>query len=149
MASTLTNLLFHIVFSTKSRLPLITGDIQEDLYRYIGGILRNQGGKLLEIGGMPDHVHLLVRLPARESLSNLLRAIKSDSSGWINREWRDQRFAWQSGYGAFTVSQSQVDRVRHYIRTQEEHHRGRSFEDELRVLLQHHEVEFDERYLWD
>ena len=149
MASTLTNLLYHVVFSTKGRLPLITGEIRDPLYRYIGGIIRNQGGTLIEIGGVADHVHLLARFPASKAVSDMLRDVKSDSSGWINQERRHERFGWQTGYGAFTVSQSQVRTVRRYIRRQEEHHRRTSFKEELIALLEKHEIEYDERYLWD
>ncbi|HEX9736631.1 MAG TPA: transposase [Thermoanaerobaculia bacterium] len=98
---------------------------------------------------MPDHVHCLARLPARKAVSDILRAVKSDSSGRVNREGRDDRFAWQTGHGAFTVSHSQVGKVRRYIRTQEEHHRERSFEMELLSLLKKHGIEYDEQYLWD
>ncbi len=149
MASTLTNLLYHLVFSTKGRLPLIGAEIQQPLHDYMGGIIRNQGGKTLEIGGMPDHVHCLARLPARKAVSDILRALKSDSSGWVNRKRPDDRFAWQTGYGAFTVSQSQVEKVRRYIRTQAEHHREKSFKEEFRALLEKHGVEYNEEYLWD
>ena len=149
MASTLTNLLYHLVFSTKRRLPLIDDDIQQPLYDYMGGIIRNQGGKAIEIGGMADHVHCLARLPASKAVSDILRALKSDSSGWINRERPGERFAWQTGYGAFSVSQSLVGRVRRYIQTQAEHHREGSFEEELRALLEKHGIEYNEDYLWD
>ncbi len=98
---------------------------------------------------MPDHIHCLVRFPARKSVSDMLRAIKSDSSSWVNHERPGDRFAWQTGYGAFTVSPSQVENVSLYIRTQEEHHRDRSFQTEFLSLLKKHSVEFDERYLWD
>ena len=149
MASTLTNLLYHLVFSTKGRIPLITDDIRTPLYDYMGGIIRNQGGKAIEVGGIPDHVHCLARFPARKAVSDMMRAIKSDSSRWVNRERPGDRFAWQTGYGAFTVSQSQVGRVRKYIQTQEEHHREKSFEEELLALLEKHGIEYDEEYLWD
>ncbi len=149
MASTLTNLLYHLVFSTKGRIPLIDDEIQAPLYDYMGGIIRNQGGKAIEIGGMPDHVHCLARFPARKAVSDMLRALKSDSSGWVNRERPGDRFSWQTGYGAFTVSHSQVGKVRKYIKTQEKHHRERSFEMELLALLIKHGVEYDEQYLWD
>ncbi len=149
MASTLTNLLYHLVFSTKGRVPLINGEIQAPLYDYMGGIIRNQGGKAIEIGGMPDHVHCLARFPARKAVSDMLRALKSDSSGWVNRERPGDRLAWQNGYGAFTVNHSQVGKVRKYIQTQEKHHRERSFEMELLALLKKHGVEYDEQYLWD
>ena len=149
MASTLTNLLYHLVFSTKGRLPLIGDEIQQPLYDYMGGIIRNQGGKAIEIGGMPDHVHCLARLPARKPVSDILRALRSDSSGWVNRERSSNRFAWQTGYGAFTVSQSQVGKVRNYIQTQEEHHRGKSFEMEFLPLLKKRGIEYDEEFLFD
>ncbi len=149
MASTLTNLLYHIVFSTKGRAPLITDEIREPLFKYIGGIIRNHRGVLIEIGGVADHVHFLARFPARRTVSDMLRDIKSGSSAWINDERRHEWFAWQTGYGAFTVSQSQVGTVTHYIRRQEEHHRQRSFKEELIELLRKHEIEYDERYLWN
>ena len=136
-------------FSTKGRTPLIGDTIKEPLYKYMGGIIRNQGGKMIEIGGMPDHVHCLARFPARTAVSDMLRAIKSDSSGWVNHERPGDRFAWQTAYGAFTVSQSQVENVRQYIRSQEEHHRDRSFKMEFLSLLEKHGIEYDERYLWD
>jgi REP element-mobilizing transposase RayT len=115
----------------------------------MGGIIRNQGGKTIEIGDMPDHVHCLARLPARKAVSDILRALKSDSSGWVNRERPGDRFAWQTGYDAFTVSQSQVGKVRRYIQTQAEHHRERSFEEEFLALLEKHGIEYNEDYLWD
>ena len=149
MASTLTNLLYHLVFSTKGRLPLIDDEIQQPLYDYMGGIIRNQRGKDIEIGGMPDHVHCLARLPARKAVSDILRTLNSDSSGWVNRERPTDRFAWQTGYGAFTVSQSLVGKLRRYIQTQAEHHRARSFEEELLALLEKHGIEYHEEYLWD
>jgi len=149
MESTLTNLLYHLVFSTKGRLPLIGDEIQQPLYDYMGGIIRNQGGKVIEIGGMPDHVHCLARLPARKAVPDILRILKSDSSGWVHRERPSDRFAWQTGYGAFTVSQSLVGKVRRYIQTQAEHHRARSFEEELLALLEKHGIEYNEEYLWD
>ncbi len=148
MANTYTNLLYHVVFSTKGRVPLIKDEIREPLYRYIGGIIRNQRGSLLEIGGVADHVHLLARFPASKTVSDMLRDVKSDSTGWINEERPCDRFAWQTGYGAFTVSQSQIGTVKHYIRRQEKHHRQKSFKEELVGLLQKHEIEYDERYLW-
>ena len=147
MPSTLSNLLYHVVFSTKGRLPLISQSLQEPLYKYVGGIIRNQGGTLIQIGGMSDHVHLLAQFPPRLALSDMMRAIKSDSSAWVNREQPKDRFAWQTGYGAFSVSQSQVEVVRRYIRGQEEHHRCKTFEEEFRGLLEKHGVDFDERYL--
>ena len=150
MSGTYTNLLYHIVFSTKQRIPLITDSIREELYRYIGGIIRGEGGILLEIGGTADHVHLLAKLKPAVAISDILRVVKANSSKWANeRKRRLRKFGWQDGYAAFSVSQSQVSRVRRYIATQEDHHRQRSFKDELISLLDRHHVEYDERHLWD
>ncbi len=150
MANTFTNLLFHIVFSTKHREPLIHPLLRDRLYGYIGGILREEGGILLEIGGMPDHVHLLTRLKADRSVAETVRTVKSGSSKWAHQTFPENaQFAWQVGYGAFSVSESQVATVRHYISTQEEHHTRLSFKDELIALLRKHGIEFDERYLLD
>jgi REP element-mobilizing transposase RayT len=148
MASTLTNLLFHVVFSTKLRAPLIDDEMREPLYRYISGIVRNQRGTLLEIGGMPDHLHILARLSASKSLSDVIRAVKSDSSRWVNERNPNHRFAWQLGYGAFSVSQSQARKVQLYIQTQEDHHRGKSFKAELLSLFEMNGLEYDEGRIW-
>ena len=150
MASTLTNLLYHIVFSTKRRLPLITPAIRDVLYPYVGGIIRGEGGVLLDAGGIADHVHLVVKFKADISVAEMLRKIKGNSSKWLNdRPGQLRRFAWQAGYGAFTVSQSQVDAVRRYVQGQEEHHRRATFQQEFLDLLHKHRIEYDERYLWD
>jgi REP-associated tyrosine transposase len=150
MAGTYTNLLYHLVFSTKGRYPLITTELQSDLYAYMGGIIRGEGGVLLEIGGMPDHVHLLVKFKPTISISDMLRRIKANSSGWVNEEREGLRkFGWQDGYAAFTVSESQIGVVRQYIQQQEAHHRGLSYQDEFRALLERHGIEYDEQYLWD
>jgi REP element-mobilizing transposase RayT len=150
MASTLTNLLYHIVFSTIHREPIITAPIRSDLYAYMGGIVRGEGGVLLEIGGMPDHVHLVTRFKSEPSVATMLKKIKSKSSQWLNdKPNRPGRFQWQTGYGAFTVSVSQLDVVRAYVQNQEQHHRRKTFQDEFRVLLDKHGIEYDERYIWD
>jgi REP element-mobilizing transposase RayT len=150
MPTTYTNLLYHIVFSTKQRQRLITNDFKEELYRYIGGIIRAEGGIQLEIGGTDDHVHILAKLKPAESVSQMLNRIKANSSKWINENEKSSvRFAWQEGFAAFTVSESQVEPVRQYIRNQEQHHRRLTFQDELLAFLQRHGVEFDPRYLWD
>lgn len=150
MAGTFTNLLYHIVFSTKHRAPLIVHELQVDLYEYVGGIIRGEGGVLLEIGGIADHVHLLTKFKPAKSVSEMLNRIKAKSSGWLNAERSPSRgFSWQEGYAAFSVSESQVPYVRHYIQSQEEHHQRQSYQDEVRALLDRHDVEYDERYLWD
>jgi REP element-mobilizing transposase RayT len=150
MSSTHTNLLFHIVYSTKYRRDLIVVDTQQRLYEYIGGILRDQKGKLIEIGGMPDHVHILVRLSPTLAISDVLRVTKANSSKWLNETFEPTMpFAWQRGFGAFSVSASLVEQVRAYIRNQAQHHKTMSFREEYRELLQRHGVEFDEQYLFE
>jgi REP element-mobilizing transposase RayT len=150
MAGTYTNLLYHLVFSTKGRFPLVTRELQPELYAYVGGIVRGEGGVLVEIGGMPDHVHLLAKFKPTAAVAEMLRLVKGSSSKWVNEEkFKARKFGWQDGYAAFSVSESQVDAVREYIRTQEVHHRGLSYQDEFRALLDRHGIEYDERYLWD
>lgn len=148
MASTFANLLYHIVFTTKGRAPSIGDEIRDDLYRYIGGIIRGERGVLLEIGGMPDHLHLLAKLKTDIAVSGLVQKVKGGSSKWLNeRPEHGERFEWQAGYGIFSVSESQVEKVRGYIRNQEEHHKRVSFKDELIALLRWNRIEYDERYL--
>jgi putative transposase len=150
MPSAYLSLHYHLVFSTKHRAPTITLEMAPRLYEYLGGIVRKEGGQLLTVGGMPDHVHLLVRLGATRAISDVLRAIKAGSSGWVHDTFTTAAgFGWQTGYGAFTVSRSNLDAVRQYIEHQEEHHRTRTFQEEFLELLVKHEVEFDEQYLWD
>jgi putative transposase len=148
MASTFSNLLYHLVFATKNRQPLIQEGLRDDLYGYMGGILRAQGGVLLEIGGMPDHVHLLVKLRTDVAVSAVVQKVKAKSSKRTNeRGISPQRFEWQEGYGIFSVSESLANRVRRYIRGQEEHHARVSFRDELIALLKKHRIPYDEKYL--
>lgn len=150
MANSYVSLVAHIVFSTEGRIPLITADHRESLYEYIGGIVRKERGSLLEIGGMPDHVHLLVRLRASLSLSEMVKQIKGGSSHWMNQSPENiHYFGWQNGYGAFSVSESQIAAVRRYIQNQERHHARRTFRDEMLTLLQKHRIEFEERHVFD
>ena len=142
----LTNLLYHAVFSTKDRRPSISPDIQERLYEYIGGIVRGEGGIQLAIGGVADHLHILMKLPATRAVAEVMCKLKANSSGWLGRQQPDHP-GWQDEYAAFTVSQSRVKSVREYIAGQADHHRRQSFRDELIALLRRHEVEFDERYI--
>jgi len=144
------NLLYHIVFSTKARHPWLDAEISTRLYEYLGGAIRSEGGTTLGINGCPDHVHILAKLRQDKAVSELLRGLKANSSGWIHRTFRPLReFAWQTGYGAFTVSQSQAGNVGRYIANQERHHQRVSFKEEFIVLLQAHGIDYDERYLWD
>ncbi len=150
MPGTYSKILLHIVFSTKKRAQMITSDLQPRLHAYIGGIVRDEKGTLYEVGGTSDHVHLLVRWRTDASIADLLRNVKSRSSLWIHQTFPTQRaFAWQEGYGAFSVSESRAPAVRDYIANQERHHRTDTFEEEFVRLLKLHDVEYDERYLWD
>jgi len=149
MPKTYTNLLYHIVFSTRERRPLITKEKQPRLYEYVGGIVRGLGGISLAIGGIEDHLHLLAKLRPDKALSSVLRDLKANSSGWMHDLFPVVRdFSWQNGYGAFTVSASQVGAVKRYIGDQERHHQKRSFRDEFVEMLTINAVEFDERFLW-
>jgi putative transposase len=149
MSGTYTNLLYHIVFSTKERRQLITPAIEDELYSYIGGIIRNQKGVQLEINGITDHVHILAKLKPTPSLSDVVRDIKANSSKWLNEEKSKlHKFAWQDGFAAFSVSESQAPRVQAYIRNQKGRHKRMSFKEELVALLEKNRVEYEERYLW-
>ena len=142
-----TNLLYHIVHATKERAPLITNTLRPRLHEYLGGTVRGLGGTAIEINGTNDHVHILAKLRPTISVSEFLSKLKSGSSGWAKRQTTG-RFGWQARFGGFTVSESQVERVRRYIRNQEEHHRKLSFEEEFKVLLRAHRIDFDEAHLW-
>ena len=140
----------HCVFSTKERLPLITAPLQERLWPFLGGIARQNKMCALEIGGVADHVHILLSLPATMPIAKAMQLIKGGSSKWIHENFPDQRlFAWQEKYGAFSVSVSQLDTIIAYIKNQPEHHRKMTFQEEFAALLKKHKMEYDENYLWD
>lgn len=141
-----TNFLFHIVFGTKGRLPLIPTELKPRLHEYLGGTVRGLGGTAFEINGMNDHVHLLVKLKPTIRFSDFLRDLKANSSTWAKQNMTG-KFSWQRRYGGFTVSESQFEVVRNYIRKQEEHHKRFSFEEEFETLLRANRIEIDE-YLW-
>jgi REP element-mobilizing transposase RayT len=143
-----TNLLYHIVFSTKDRRPLITPDHEARLYDYIGGTLRQAGGICLELNGTEDHLHLLAKLRPTRAVSDVLRDLKANASGWMHEVFPSLKdFSWQRGYGAFTVSQSNVADIRRYITKQKEHHRKVSFRDEFIQFLRANGIEYDERFI--
>ena len=142
-----TNLLYHIVYATKERAPLVTINLRPRLHEYLGGTVRGLGGVALEINGTSDHVHILAKLRPTISVSEFIGKLKSGSSGWAKRQTHG-RFGWQARFGAFTVSESQVERVRRYIRNQEEHHRKHSFEEEFEALLRAHRIDFEAAHLW-
>jgi REP element-mobilizing transposase RayT len=148
MSDSYTNLLYHIIFSTKDRSPLITPAYESRLYDYIGGTIRGLGGISLELNGTEDHIHLLAKLRPDRSVSAVLRELKANASGWMHDVFPERRdFSWQRGYGAFTVSHSNVEEVRNYIRRQKERHKRVSFRDEFIQFLKANGIEYDERYL--
>lgn len=148
MPSTHTSLHFHIVFSTKDRHPFIVDAWRPRLHEYLGGVIREAGGIPEAIGGTADHVHLLAGLRATHAIAPFVQDIKQTSSRWIHEAIGVKNFAWQPGYGAFTVSVSNCGVVKEYILKQDEHHRTKSFQDEYVTLLQKHSVEYDATYLW-
>jgi REP element-mobilizing transposase RayT len=140
---------FHCVFSTKERRPFITSELRERLWPFLGGIARQNKMKAIEIGGVEDHVHILLSLPSTMAISKALQLIKGGSSKWIHETFPEHReFAWQDEYGAFSVSVSQLDKTIEYIKRQETHHRKMTFQEEFLALLKKHHIEYDERYLW-
>ncbi len=145
MPRTYTQLTYHFVFATKHRHPFITPELRKDLYPFIGGAIRNHGGTLISAGGMPDHVHLLAGLRAHPSVAEIMKSIKGSSSNWINDTDRTaDHFGWQEGYAAFTVSRSELSKVRRYIENQEQHHQKRSLRDEMIGLFRRHGIDFRE-----
>ena len=141
---------YHCVFSTKERRPLITPELQERLWPYLGGIARQNEMKAIEIGGVADHVHMLLSLPSTLSIAKAMQLIKGGSSKWVHDSFPEHRlFGWQVKYGAFGVSVSLLDKTIQYIRNQAEHHRKMTFEEEFLALLKKHGIAYDERYLWE
>ena len=147
MSSTHLSLHYHIVFGTKNHEPLIQPRWRGKLHTYLDGIIRTAGGIAESVGGVADHVHLLIGLRATHRLADVLRELKAVSSGWVHNQIWIRGFAWQEGYGAFTVSASQREAVRQYIQQQAEHHHTRTFREEYLELLRRSGVNFDERYV--
>jgi REP element-mobilizing transposase RayT len=143
-----THLVYHIVFGTKDRAPLIAAEWEHDLYRNLAATVANHRGVLIEINGTADHVHMLVRLLPATAVADFLRELKSVSSKWVRRN-HEPEFTWQRRYGAFSVSESDQSELRDYIRDQKRHHTRRSFGSEYKSILRSHSIEFDERFLWD
>lgn len=149
MANTYSQIYIQTVFAVDGRLSLIRPEFKEELYKYVTGIVRNNGQKLIAINGMSDHVHILIGLKPAMALADLVRDVKADSAGFINRKkWVRGRFNWQEGYGAFSYGHSQLDRIIRYIQNQEQHHRRRTFKDEYLTWLKKFEVPFDEKYIF-
>jgi putative transposase len=145
-----TTSLYHCVWSTKGRRPILTPEIQARLWPYLGGIARANKTPALAIGGVADHVHILLSLPPTLTISKTIQLLKGNSSKWLHEEFQDIRsFNWQEGYGAFTIGLSGVSETKSYITTQAEHHQKKSFQDEFRSFLDKHGLSYDETILWD
>lgn len=150
MGHTYAGLTYHLVWSTKERRPFLDADVCTHLAEFIGGVVRKRDGKLLAMGGTANHVHVLLSLPPKTCLSELVRDAKALSSGWLRTTWGElNAFAWQSGYGAFTVSPTRIERVAAYLRDQQDHHRKLTFEEELVRLLDAAGVAYDPEFVFD
>ena len=149
MAHTFADLLTHVIFSTKDREPFVTPDIRPDLLAYMGGIVRNLHGKMIDSNARPDHIHCLLSLPPTLAVADALRLLKTNSSLWVHETRGRPAFAWQIGYGAFSVSRSTVPAVLKYIRNQDQHHRKITFQEEFIIFLKRHGISYDERYIWE
>ena len=149
MSHTYTNILIHALFSTKDRQPWLISDIRDEVFSYLGGTVNELGGQSLLVNGPRDHVHMLFVQPRTLSIADLMEKVKANSSGWVKKRWPSMRyFGWQTGYGAFSGSKSHIEPVELYIRTQEEHHRKLSFQEELLAFLKKQGIEYDPRYVF-
>lgn len=150
MAQSLSQILLHLVFSTKERTKLILPEVENELHTYIGGICKALNSHAYMVGGTSNHIHIACSLPRTISTGDLLEQIKMNSSKWMKtKSPRCALFSWQAGYGAFSLGQSQLPSLINYIRLQHEHHRNKSFKEEVLELLKSYEIEYDERYLWN
>jgi len=150
MPQSLCSILVHLIFSTKNREPFITPAIESELHPYLAKVLRELKSPSLALNGTSDHIHVLFALGRVITVAELVEEIKTSSSKWIKTKGRELRnFHWQRGYGAFSVGQSDVEAVKHYIRNQKEHHKRVTFQDEYREFLKSYGIDFDERYVWD
>ena len=150
MPQSLSNVVIHLIFSTKDREPLIGPDLRTRLYAYLAAVARNAGCEAYRIGGVSDHVHLAIRLSRTLSIANLVEALKTSSSKWVKTEAPGLKaFSWQRGYGCFSIGHSDLDALCAYIDSQEEHHKKRTFQDEYRSYLAQYDVQYDEAYVWD
>jgi len=149
MANTYTQIHIHAIFAVQNRQSLISSDWRDDLYKYITGIVQNHNHKMLQINGMPDHIHVLLGFRPTQSLSELMKYVKQDSTKWVNQnKFVNGRFSWQKGYGAFSHSRSQVPQVIKYIQKQREHHKKKSFRQEYLDFLEKFDVDYDERFIF-
>ncbi len=149
MAQTFSKMLVHVIFSTKERLPLIGSDWNDQLFAYMGGIIKSEFGYPIRINGVADHVHLLIDMKTSASAADMVRVVKSRSSHWLHETFADSAgFSWQGGYGIFSIGESQQQAAIAYINKQQEHHRRVSFQEEFLAFLQRYQVEYDPRYVW-
>ena len=149
MPETYTKIYIHVVFAVYKRQPLISNQWSNQLFAYINGIIENNKHKLIAINGMPDHVHLLISMSPEQALSDLLRDIKTNSTLWINRNQRQNiKFTWQRGYSAFAISFNDINRVRAYIENQQEHHRVKTYQEEVIQFLNENNISYDSQYLF-
>jgi len=149
MANTFTQIHIHAVFAVQNRISLISKTWEDRLYQYITGIIQHHNHRLLSINGMPDHIHILIGMRPTQSLSELMRDIKGDSSRWINEnKFVAGKFSWQEGYGAFSYSKSQISAVANYIESQELHHKKKTFIEEYKKILNDFNIDYDERYIF-
>ena len=150
MPQSLSNVIVHLVFSTKDREPFIDCEIRDSFHAYLATVVRDTGSECYRVGGIPDHVHLAIRLARPVSQSDLVEKLKTTSSKWIKTKGPQySNFSWQRGYGIFSISRGHLEGLVSYIGNQEEHHRKVSFQDEFRELLRKNQTDFDEQYVWD
>ena len=149
MAQSLSQIMLHLIFSTKDREPIIPNELQDELYRYLASACNAHGSHAYRVGGTADHVHIACTLSRTVTVSKLLEEVKKSSSKWIKeRDRRCAGFAWQGGYGAFSLGQSQLETVIQYIDRQKEHHAKKTFKEEFIEFLRKYKVDYDERYVW-
>jgi REP element-mobilizing transposase RayT len=151
MGQSLSNVLIHNVYSTKHRQQFLSNEnLRQEMHAYLGGVCNNSGCYVLTVGGVADHVHILCSLSRTMAIADFLRELKSSSSKWVKTKGEIfKKFSWQSGYGVFSVGQTEIERVSEYIHNQEDHHRKITFQDEYRALMRQYNMEYDERYIWD
>ncbi|MCW1922720.1 IS200/IS605 family transposase [Luteolibacter arcticus] len=150
MPQSLARILVHVVFSTKNREPVLSPEIRPHLFGYLATVGRDLGCEVFRVGGVADHVHLAIDLGRTVTIANFVQKVKQTSSGWLKeQEGGPRHFEWQTGYGSFSVGQSQLEALLNYVSNQEEHHRKITFQDEYRALLKKYGVDVDERYVWE
>lgn len=148
MGHTYSNILIHALFSTKDRHPWLRKEVRQELFPYLGGTVNKLGGQSVIVNGVADHVHMLFVVPPSVALADMMEKAKASSSGWVKKRWPElQKFGWQTGYTAFSVSRSNADTVKRYVERQEQHHQKMSFQEEVVAFLKKHEIDYDPRYL--